>query len=238
MARTFGQLRRRGASFWIVIIVVLVPLVTLAYSALVPSSYTASATVTVLTGGPDPAILDVPADVPTLRLLALKLDSLPAAITAVETLPGLPLLDRASLLRRAQDALGAVTVRIHRPELVITAHAGTPGEAAALANAFYRSLVRSRSADKLGQTNLFIGLARKQLATASRRSAAAARSALARLERILDYFAAEQIVLTRLAATSSRPVVTAAVATAIAIILAAALIAAIRGWRWQSELGP
>src|ERR1700736_5029945 len=79
--------RRRLAWAWIALGALLVPLLTLAYSSLTPSSYTATARLTMLTAGPDPLIPPSPVSPRRLHADANALRSFIVAEGAVERLP-------------------------------------------------------------------------------------------------------------------------------------------------------
>jgi hypothetical protein len=215
----------------------LLPLLALIYAASSPSSYSATARISVYSGGPDSLVpstqitgAGLSPDIATVRTLRV-------AEAAVERLPGLPPIDRSAFVKAAEEVDRQLKVRLgaNGATLDVTATASSPERAAAIANAVAGGFLQVRGAEaqnvaRAAVTDLLEANAR--LPAEARARQAAILAARARLEPLLTE---RQVQVVAPAVASSRPLLVTAVAAAIALLAVVALMVARAARRAQTK---
>lgn len=234
MSVVTGNRGRRRIMAWAAAVVVLVPLLTLAYASLTPGSYVATARVRMITGGPDPLIQSQPVNPAQLSTYASDLRSLAVAEGAVERLP-VPPPNKPALLHSSTEALKHLTVSTvpSSGEIVITVTEPRSPSAERLANGFAASFLQLLGAQAVNITNETVRRVAQQLAAlphgAHRR--AARQAGLAAINGTLaPLIAQRQVQVVAAATVSTHPILLAATATAIALLVALIGLAAAGAW--------
>jgi hypothetical protein len=236
-AGTVGVLRRRRLVLYTALAVVLVPLLTFVYTSATPGSYSSTAHIAVFTGGPDSLIPSTQITGRRLYRYLATLRSFRVAEDAVQRLPGPPPPDRPAFVKASAEIRRKVATGLDRGArtLEVTARSSSSGQAATLANAFAGGLLQVEGAQaqylaRVAVTELLDQTAGLPPGSRARRGAIAALR-----RRLVPVLSERQVQVVQPAEPAARPLLTTAVAAAIALIaiLAALLLTGV--WRPRVE---
>jgi uncharacterized protein involved in exopolysaccharide biosynthesis len=231
-------LRRHRVITYTVLVVMLVSALAFAYSSLTAGSFTATARVTLFSGGPDSLIQSSAVTGSRLDGYLGSLKTFEVDEAAVQRLPGPAPTNRASFVKASRELARTVTVGIDRGTntLEITARASSPGQAAIVANAFVGGLLQVRGAEAQNISRSAATEALEQLSRMPQNDRERPARAAALERRLAPVLDERQVQIVQQAVPGSAPLLAMGVTAAIALIAILLLLMVTGAWQPRRSL--